>query len=83
MSFIDSEKLEGIHDVAKLDNQVVDERFETIVSDVSVDAKAEKSLVRKLDIRILPILCIMYLAACELNHMVQAVTIAEKHCRSG
>ncbi|KZV76510.1 MFS general substrate transporter [Peniophora sp. CONT] len=50
-------------DEEKLEDQTVAEQYEDAASDTSVDAKAEKALVRRLDLRILPIACLMYLRA--------------------
>ncbi|VDC05700.1 unnamed protein product [Peniophora sp. CBMAI 1063] len=63
-----SEKFKSLVDsnAERLDDLAVVEQYENTedaVSDVSLDVKAEKALVRKLDMRILPILCLMYLAA--------------------
>ncbi|KZV76511.1 MFS general substrate transporter [Peniophora sp. CONT] len=62
MSSTDSEKLEEFRD-EKSENRAVTEQYEDATSIASVDARAEKALVRKIDRRILPILCLMYLAA--------------------
>lgn len=55
--FGDEEKLE--------DQAVVEQCVDAASITLSVDARAEKALVRRLDLRILPIACLMYLVACE------------------
>ena len=65
MSFGGIEKPVRIGDDEKHDDQAVIGLYEDVTSDVLIDARAERALVRKLDLRILPILCLMYLAACE------------------
>lgn len=52
----------------KLDDQAIIEQYEGTSSEVAIDATAERALVRKLDLRILPILCLVYLTACKSHH---------------
>ena len=83
MSFGGIEKPVRIGDDEKLDDQAVIGLYEDVTSDVLIDARAERALVRKLDLRILPILCLMYLAACEYLSNDWSPALSNKRRRSG
>ena len=83
MSFGGIEKPVRIGDDKKLDDQAVIGLYEDVTSDVLIDARAEGALVRKLDLRILPILCLMYLAACEYPYNDSSLALSNKQRRSG
>ena len=68
MSSADPEKTDEVRDEEKLADRADAEQYEDAGSVVNVYTTAEKALVRRLDLRILPIACLMYLVACELCH---------------
>ena len=68
MSSADPEKTDEERDEEKLADRANAEQYEDADSAASVYTRAEKALVRRLDWRILPIACLMYLVACESCH---------------
>lgn len=64
MASVKRDSVDDKLDVEKVENRSV--RSQSVDGEVS---PAEKRLVRKLDSRIMPLACILYLFACESHHL--------------